>query len=64
MYFFIFLNSANKFLKGFYIDKIIYTKLLTNKTNPTIEFAKIITLIILHNSYEKISLYLSYMNNT
>lgn len=62
--FFIFLNLANKFLKVFHINKVIFAKFLIIKTNLIGELIIIMTLVILYNLYRKINFYLFYMNNT
>lgn len=64
MHLFIFLNSANKFLNAFYIDKVIYIKLLTVEINLISEFIKISTLVMFYGLYKKINFYLFYINNT
>lgn len=49
--FLIFLKSANKFLKFFYIDKVIYAKFLIIEINSIGKLIWIIISVILHNLY-------------
>ena len=64
MHLLIFFNLANKFLKTFYIDEVIYVKLLIIETNLTDEYTKIVILVILYDLYEKLNSYSSCMSNT
>lgn len=63
IYLLILLNPADKFLKTFYINEVIYAKLPTVETNFIDEFTKIKILVILHGLYGEINLYLFYINN-
>lgn len=59
----IFSNFASKYLKAFYIDKIIYIKLLTIETDLINKFTRIITLVILYSLCEKTHFYSIYIIN-
>ena len=63
IYLLIFLNSVDKFLEAFYIDKVICAKLPTIDVNVTGKLTKIVTSIILYGLYEKINHYLPYRSN-
>lgn len=63
MHLLIFLNLTNKFLEAFHINKIIYVKLFTIKTNFTGEFTKIIASVIFYDSCGEANLYSFCINN-
>ena len=52
----IFFNSAIKFLKPSHIDEVIYAELPIVESNLTCELIRIVTSLILYNSYGKINL--------
>lgn len=56
-------HNISKFLKVSYINKVIYIKLIIIEINFINKFIKIINLIIFHNFYKEINLYLLYVNN-
>lgn len=51
-------------MKVFYIDEIIYAKIPTIEIDPTSEFTRIVTLVILHGLYGKINPNSPCMTNT
>lgn len=64
MHFFIILHWINKFLEAFYIDKVIFAKLLIIETEPIGKLTRIVTSIMLFGYCKKINFYSLYMNNT
>lgn len=64
MYLLIFINSADKFLKAFHIDKIICAKLLIVEIDLTDEFTRIVTSVMLYGPYGEINSHSPCMSNT
>ena len=64
MHLFIFLYSADQFLKASQINEVICAKLLTVETDPNGEFTRIITSVMLYGFCGNVNPHSSYISST